>query len=180
MVEVGGVRSEGGGRAEAAKELEAEHRDRGAEEGLPQVRHRELRGTDLDSEEHTSDGRAECAGDADGDGCRQELVPERPVRRQLRVRQALGDAAGDVHEWSFLAEAEACPQHADHTEALADVGPEAEHVGQREACHDGLHLRDATASGRGADVLEDAQREAGEEHAHEDPEPVAAAATQLD
>ena len=104
-------------------------------------------------EEHASDRRTKCARDANSDGCRQELMPERPVRRPLSVRQALSDAPSDVHERSFLAEAEARAQHADHAEALADVGPEAEHVWQVYSGHDGSQLWNTTTGGLRANVL---------------------------
>ncbi len=92
-------------------------------------------------------------------------MPERPVRIELFVRQALGDATSDVHERSFLAEAEARAQHADHAEALGDVGLNTEHVWQLETRHDGLHLGDATACSYAADILDDTLGKPSEEHA---------------
>ena len=93
-------------------------------------------------------------------------MSESPVGRQLRVWQAVSDAASDVHEGAFFSETQASYEHAYHTKALADVGLEAEHVWKRETSHDRPHLWNTTASSLSTHVPDDTLRKASEKHAH--------------
>jgi len=93
-------------------------------------------------------------------------MSESPVGCQLRVRQAVSDAASDVDEGAFFSETQACRKHAYHTKALADVGLEAEHVWKCETSHDRPHLRNTTASSLSTPIPDDALREPSKKHAH--------------
>lgn len=109
--EVGGEHRRDGLLALEPDRQQAEHRSaaHSREEAPPVVPYREVHRGDFDAEEHTADRRCEAGGDADGAGGRQHLtVPALVLVYALEACDQFGeqsrDDAGDVHEWTLLAE----------------------------------------------------------------------------